>query len=158
MVKKLTAHQKAVKSTKKEVKQNQAVRVLIGRAYTNDDCDDLVAPLGQPEIDLIKKSVKFLKATHGITSVRMEIRNPHSTTSLDEVMTSDQYEVHEDNVWSELPVEQFKKCYEKFDQSEETSHLTVFIDKQGDINLDLEIGSADPDTAMSAIVFRGKKF
>lgn len=158
MPKKLTPMQKAVKATNKDMKKNETVRVLVGRAYTNDDCDDLVAPLGQPEIDLIKKSIKFLKATHGITSVRMEIRNPHSTNSLDEVMTSDQYEVHEDNVWSELPVEQFKKNYEKFEQSEETCRLTIFIDNQGEINLDLEFGSNDPDTAMSAIVFRGKNF
>lgn len=158
MPKKLTAHQKAIKATQKDMKKNETVRVLVGRAYTNDDCDDLVAPIGKPEINLIKKSIKFLKATAGITSVKMEIRNPHTTTSLDEVMTPEQYEEYEDNNWGDLMVSQFALQYPKFDQSDETCRLTIFIDTQGEINLDLEIGSDSPDTAMSAIVFRGKTF
>jgi len=144
----------------KEITKNIS-RVFIGRSYTNDYVNDLIAPLTTTEIELIKNAVIFLKGSNN-SSLRVDfiLSNPHTSNAIGNVLYSDQMDSYDNDDYEpmEVPFNQFIKGYKHTKLVNETSRLTIFIDSQGDINLDLEIGSNDPDTAMSAIVFRGKSF
>lgn len=156
---KLTPRQKALNATIRDMKKHETVKVYVGRTYTNDDCADLVAPLSQPEIDLIRKSVKFIKGNEAVKCVYLDIRNPHICDDLEKVIGEANYEEHDMNHWSVIPLKKYNEMYaECFTQSDETCRLKVYMCDDGRTSIDLIVGYGNDDTAMAANIFTGKRF
>lgn len=158
MATQLTPHQKALRATERDMKKHSTVRVYVGRTFTNDDCADLVAPLSQPEIDTIRKSVKFIKGNESVKCVYMDIRNPHVIDDLESVIGESNYEEHEQNNWSVIPLKKFSENYEKFTQSDEICRLKIWVDESNETHIDLIVGYDDEENAMASQVFCGKRF
>lgn len=156
---KLTPRQKALNATIRDMKKHETVKVYVGRTYTNDDCADLVAPLSKPEIDLIRKSVKFIKGNEGVKCVYLDIRNPHICDDLEKVIGEAKYEEHDMNNWSVIPLKKYNEMYaECFTQSDETCRLEVYVEEHtGDTRVDLIVGYGD-DNAQIANIFCGRRF
>jgi hypothetical protein len=157
---KLTARQKALNATIRDMKKHETVKVYVGRTYTTDDCADLVAPLSKPEIDIIRKSVKFIKGNEAVKCVYLDIRNPHICDDLEKVIGEENYEEHEANNWSVIPIKKYNAMYaECFTQSDETCRIKVWVgDEDGLTHVNLIVGYDDEANAQAAEIFVGKRF
>ena len=159
MAKKLTAMQKAVRATNRDMKKYEPVKVYVGRTFTNDDCADLVAPISKPEIDMIRKSVKFIKSNESVKCVYLDIRNPHICDDLEKVIGEEKYEEHEQNNWSVIPLKKYNENYaECFTQCDESCRIKVWVAEDGTTHVDLIVGYDDDENAMASQIFNGKRF